>query len=280
MISARPLIRMNLRSELDVDVSGKVALITGGGTGVGRATGLALARLGCSVAINYSRSRESAEETVAAISSLGVRAIAVRADVSDDQQCVDMVRETVEQLGGLDVLVCSAGTTEFIPHHDLAAVTSETWDKLFGVNLKGPFQVARAAYPHLKKVRGEIISVSSIAGITGNGSSIPYCTSKAALNTLTISLARVMAPEVRVNAVAPGFITGRWLEEGLGEQYESVKQAFEQAVPLQQVCTPEDVAACLVSIITGADLVTGQVIVCDGGMTIQGPQVTVAEPGQ
>ncbi|MFT7639789.1 MAG: 3-oxoacyl-[acyl-carrier protein] reductase [Pirellulaceae bacterium] len=259
-----------------MDVRGKVALVTGGGTGVGRATALTLARLGCSVAVNYSRSREGAEETAAEVASLGVRSLAIQADVSDDAQCVRLVDETVKSLGGLDVLVCSAGVTEFIPHDDLAAVTSDTWDKLLGVNLKGPFQVSRAAYPHLKKGRGEIVSVSSIAGINGNGSSIPYCASKAALNTLTISLARVMAPEVRVNAVAPGFITGRWLQNGLGEQYEAIKKAFEAVSPLQQVCTPDDVAACIVSIISGTDLVTGQVVVCDGGMMIKGPQVTVA----
>ena len=124
----------------------------------------------------------------------------------------------------------------------------------------------------LKSGAGVIVNVSSVAGISAVGSSIPYCTSKAALNNLTIALARALAPQIRVNAVAPGFITGRWLEQGLGAAYETIKQVAERRSALGRVSTPEDIAGAIVALITGSDMVTGQVLVCDGGMMI-GPAV-------
>lgn len=252
-----------------MNIDGKAAIVTGGGTGVGRATSLALARGGCSVAINYSRSRDEAEETAAAASALGVTAIAVQADVSDDAACRAFVARAVAEMGRLDVLVNNAGTTEFVGHANLDAVTDAMWDRIFGVNLRGPFYVARAACAALKASgNGEIVNVSSIAGLVGVGSSIPYCASKAALNNLTLTLARVMAPEVRVNAICPGFITGRWLKGGLGDAYEPLLEYFAGRALLKRVCDPDDVAAAIVSIITGSDLVTGQIITVDGGQTM------------
>ncbi len=197
--------------------STKTAIITGGGTGVGRATALQLAGLGYAVAVVYSRSQAEAEGTVAELVALGGRALAVRADVAVDAECRAMVGQVVAALGRVDVLVNCAGTTAFIPFDNLDAVTDEVWDTLFHVNVLGAFHCARAVRAAmLENGGGQIINVSSVAAKLGQGSSIPYCASKAALDSLTVSLARTLAPQIRVNAVAPGFITGRWLEGGLG----------------------------------------------------------------
>jgi len=255
-----------------MDVDGRAALVTGGGTGVGRATALSLAERGCSVAVNYSRSRAEAEETAELARAKGVRAVALQADVADDTACRALVAGAVRELGRLDVLVQSAGTTSFIPHAKLDDVGDSDWERILAVNLRGPFQCARAARGAIDASGGgEIVNVSSVAGIAGVGSSIPYCASKAALNLLTVMLARVMAPTIRVNAVAPGFVTSRWFRAGLGDAaYEAIKKGAEQRSPLHAVCTPEDVSAAILGLVTGSDLVTGQVLVIDGGMTIAG----------
>jgi len=221
------------------------------------------------VLVSYSRSREAAESTVAEAEAHGVKAVAFGGDVADDAACRRMVETALAAFGRLDVLVNNAGTTRFIAHADLEAVAEEDWDRILAVNLRGPFQCARAAREALAADGGgEIVNVSSVAGISGVGSSIPYCASKAALNNLTLTLARSLGPAIRVNAVAPGFITGRWLGEGLGPGYEAMKAAIEQKVPLHKVCEPDDVADAILSLITGSDLVTGQVLACEGGMLI------------
>ena len=253
-----------------MDVSGKVALITGGATGVGRATALELAKRGCAVAINYSRSKGEAEEAVEAIEQHGVNARAIQCDVADDAAVRAMVAQVTRELGRLDVLVNSAGTTVFVAHPDLEKLKDEDWDRIFGVNVKGAFNCARAARAALEASgSGAIVNISSVAGIAGVGSSIPYAASKAALNNLTITLARVMAPKVRVNAVAPGAIQGRWLQAGFGGGYDRIMENVAQSVPLKRTCTPEDVAHAVLSFVVGSDLVTGQVLVVDGGMLIR-----------
>ncbi|MCG8590428.1 MAG: SDR family oxidoreductase [Proteobacteria bacterium] len=255
-----------------MQVEGKVAVVTGGGTGVGRATALRLANLGCSVVVNYSRSESEAESVAAEAERAGVKALAVRADVSRDADCRALLTETERAFGALHVLVCNAGTTSFVPHADLEGLSGEDFDRILGVNLKGPFFCARAAKPLLDASDGgEIVMTSSVAGLAGVGSSIAYCASKAALNNLTVTLARVFAPRVRVNAVAPGFITGRWLREGLGaETYETVKTFQESKALLDRVCDPDDVAEAIVGIVTGTDLVTGHVLPVEGGMLLSG----------
>jgi 3-oxoacyl-[acyl-carrier protein] reductase len=252
-----------------MELAGKAAIVTGSASGVGRETALMLARAGCSVLVNYSRSREEAEATASAVEALGVRAVSYQADVARDDACRAMVQAALAAFGRLDVLVNNAGTTTFIEHGDLDAVTDDDWERIMAVNLKGPFQCARAARTALAAHgQGVIVNVSSIAGIRAIGSSIPYCASKAALNNLTIALARVLAPAIRVNAVAPGFIAGRWLEQGLGERYETVKKANERRAPLGRVCEASDVARAVMSLITGSELVTGQVLPVEGGMLI------------
>jgi len=253
-----------------MELAGKAAMVTGGGTGVGRATALELARRGCAVAINYSRSREDAEQTVADVRALGVNAIALQADVADDAAVRRMFEQVEAEFGRLDVLVNNAGTTSFIPHGDLDKVQDEDWDHIFAVNVKGAFHCVRAARPLLDASgQGAIVNVSSVAGVGAVGSSIPYCASKAALNNMTVALARTLAPTIRVNAVAPGAIQSRWLQGGWGDRYEQVMESVARSVPLQKTATPEDVAAAILSFIAGSDLVTGQILVCDGGMLIR-----------
>ena len=258
-----------------MQVKDKAAVITGGGTGVGRATAMQLAQLGCSVLVNYSRSAKEAEQTVADIQQAGGRAIACRADVANDDDCRAMIDTALSEFGRLDMLINNAGTTEFIAFSKLDAVSDEVWQKLLAVNVIGPFHCTRAAADAMRDTAGpdgaEIVNVSSVAGIIATGSCIPYAACKAALNNMTVALARTLAPQIRVNAVAPGFITGRWLDNGLGERYESTKQAFDERMPLGRVCDPPDVAAAILSLITGSDLVTGQVLTCDSGMCMREP---------
>jgi len=254
-----------------MQLEGKAALVTGAGTGVGRATARRLAERGCAVLVNYSRSKDAAEAVAEEVRGHGVKGIAVQGDVSQDADCRALVQAAVSEFGRLDVLVNNAGTTSFIPHADLDKVTDEDWNQILGVNLKGPFLCARAARSALQADGGgEVVNVSSVAGVAGTGSSIPYCASKAGVNILTVTLARVMGENVRVNAVAPGFIDGAWLQQGLGDAYEPVKKFQQSRSPLGQVCTPEDVRDAILAFIEGSDLVTGQVLVCDGGVTIAG----------
>lgn len=256
-----------------MDLQSKVAIVTGGGTGVGRATAVELARRGCDVVVNYSRSSDDAAAAVAEIVALGVRGEAIQADVGDDAAVRGMIARTAAAFGRIDILIQCAGTTDFIPFQDLDRVTDDVWERLFRVNVMGAFHCARAVRaPMLEAGGGVIVNVSSVAAQVAQGSSIPYCCSKAALDNLTVSLARTFAPQIRVNGVAPGFIAGRWLENGLGESYVRVKQAFERSLPLGRVCEPADVAAAILSLVTGSPLVTGQTLTVDSGMLIAGFQ--------
>lgn len=255
-----------------MQIEGKAAIVTGGGTGVGRATALKLAERGCSVLINYSRSRDEAEKTAAEVRTLGVKGVAIRADVADDEACRGMVKTALAEFGRLDILVNNAATTAFVPHADLEGVGLDDWNRIFNTNVIGAFQCIRAAKEALlASGNGEIVNVSSVAGLIAVGSSIPYCASKAALNNMTVSLARVFAPTVRVNAVAPGLITTRWLKNGLGDAYETVMKRSEENAILHKVCSPEDVADLIVNLITGPDLITGQIIPIEGGVLLAQP---------
>jgi 3-oxoacyl-[acyl-carrier protein] reductase len=250
-----------------MDLSGKGAIVTGAGTGVGRATALALARAGCSVVVNYSRSQTAAEAVAAEAADLGVQAVAVQADVASDDDCRRLVAAATDTFGRLDVLVNNAGTTSFIPHHDLEAVTPETWQTILGVNLIGPFQMTRAAADVLRADGGgHVVNVASVAGVYGTGSSIPYCASKAGLLNLTVTLARVLGPEVQVNAVCPGFIDGTWLQQGFGDAFDAIKQSVVDKSLLRAVCTPDDVADAIFGFLLGSRLTTAEYVVVDGGV--------------
>ncbi len=251
-------------------IKDKTALITGASRGVGAATALQLASEGCRIAINYRQSRSEAEDVLAKLEAKGVEALIVQGDVAIDDDCQRIVSETIERFSGLDILVNNAGTTSFIDFPDLNAVTDEIWNSIMDTNVKGVFQCARAAAPHLTDSGdGIIFNVSSIAGFIGAGSSIPYCASKAAVINLTISLARTLCPRVRVNAVAPGVIDGEWLRRGLGDDFESVLETKANEAPLGKVSQPDDVATAILGLIR-SNLVTGQTLTVDAGASLGG----------
>lgn len=244
--------------------AGKRALVTGGGVGTGRAIALGLARAGADVAINYSRSAAEAEEAVEEIRGLGRNAVAIQGDVADDGAVRAVVAQSVEALGGIELLVNNAGTTVHVPHDDMEALEDGMWERVLGVNLMGTFYTIRAARPHLEKNGGSILNISSIAGTHATGSSIPYCASKAAINNMTVALARVLGPKgVRINSVAPGFIDTRWWQER--EEYELVKGFLSEKAALKRVASAEEVAEISLSIL-GSEAMTGQIVVTDCGL--------------
>lgn len=251
-----------------MNLEGKAAIVTGAGVSVGRAVALDLARRGVSVAVNYSRSVAEAEQTAADCEKLGVRAICVQADVGQDDQVRAMTEKAVAAFGRLDVLVNNAGVTRFIDHADMDKVGDDDWDYIFRTNVWGTFVCTRAAAPALRRDGGGVvINLSSVAGVYGTGSSVPYCASKAAINNMTVTLARALAPDIRVNAVAPGFVDTRWWSER--EHADAIKQFAAAAAPLKKVCQAEDVSKVVVDLVT-SDMITGQIVVVDGGLGIKG----------
>lgn len=240
---------------------------------MGAATALALAKADAKVAINYNQSLERAEQVAVQCHEAGAEAILLQGDVAEDAACRSMVEQTLSVFGGLDILINNAGTTRFIDFPNLEDVKDEDWDRIFAVNLKGPFQMARAAREALAEDEGGVIvNTASIAGMVGAGSSIPYCASKAALINLTLSLARTLGPEIRVNAIAPGFIEGEWLQNGLGETYEQVKAAKAAGTVLGKVSTPDDIASGIIAMVLATNT-TGHTLVIDGGDTV-GPRIS------
>ena len=246
-----------------IDLEGRVGLVTGSATGAGAAIAIALAERGAGVCINYSRSRDEAEATLAKVKALGVPATIYQANVSNEKACGKLVERTVAELGRLDVLVNNAGMTHFVAHTDLEGMTSSKWDDILQTNLKAPFFVSAAAMPHLQKSDGAaIVNISSLAGIQGSGCSIAYAASKGALITLTQSLARAFAPEVRVNALAPGVILTRWVE---GKE-EFVQQYIDRTL-VKKACPPESIAHAVMFLIE-SEVVTGQTLIMDGGLSL------------
>lgn len=245
----------------------KKAIVTGSATGVGAASALALARRGYDVLINYSKSAREAKETERTCRDADADVLSVRADVADDSACRALVEAALARWGRLDALVNNAGITTFSGPSNWDALDAQVFQRIYAVNLVGAFQMVRAAVPELKRARGAIVNVSSIAGTLGTGSSIPYIASKGALNSLTLHLARALAPEVRVNAVCPGLITTRWFVDGVGQEgYERIKAGFERNAPLARASSAEDVAEAVVWLIDGASTVTGELIQLDSGM--------------
>ena len=253
-----------------MDINGKVGVVTGSSSGVGAATAKLLASLGASVVVNYMHGADAAQAVVDEIQADGGSAVAVQADVRSDAACRRLIQSAVDEFGHLEILVNNAGMTHFIAHNDLEAVTDEVWDDIIGANLRGVFNCTRAATPHMRAAgEGAVVNVSSVAGAGGGGSSIPYAASKAGVNVITKSLARVLGPEIRINTIAPGFIEGRWLRGGLGEDtYEAGRKRLGETAPLRGVATPETCADAIVALIERNVFVTGQTITVDGGATL------------
>jgi Dehydrogenases with different specificities (related to short-chain alcohol dehydrogenases) len=245
-----------------MDLRNKVALVTGGGTGIGKATSIELAKRGATVIVNYSRSQADANETVRKINEEGGRAEAIQADVSQDDEVRVMVQTTVQQFGTIDLLVNNASITRHIPMNDLESATGEVWNELFDVNVKGMFYCARAVAPYMKKNRGAIVNLGSIAGLTGLGSSLPYAVSKAAVHGLTKSLAKALAPDIRVNCIVPGAVATRWWE---GRE-EQMNRLAPQLL-LERISTPEDIASMICAALE-QEAMTGQLITVDSGQTL------------
>ncbi|MBF5057003.1 short-chain dehydrogenase/reductase SDR [Alcanivorax sp. 521-1] len=244
-----------------------VALITGSSSGIGAATARLFAEQGCHVVINYSRNEEGARAVARDCEAHGVRALVHQADVADDAQCRALVDATLAEFGRLDVLVNNAGTTKFCPHHDLDGLDKDDFLRLYEVNTVGAYQMTRAATPALRAAGlAHVVNMASIAGLAGVGSSIAYAASKGALLTMTKSLARVLGPEVRVNAICPGFVQGEWLEKGLGsEAYNKMLAKTKAAAALHDAASPETVAQAVLGLVIGGDLSTGEALRVDGG---------------
>jgi len=244
-----------------LDLAGKVALVTGGGTGLGREISLQLAGRGVDVAVNYSRSVADAEATVAEIRALGRRSIAVQADVADARQIDAMVSRVVGDLGSLQILVNNAGTTVFVPFKDLQGITEADWDRLQDVNVKGSWLCARAAAPHMRRAGGgRIVLTTSISGLRAGGSSIAYAVSKAGMQMLSRCLALALAPDITVNTVAPGIMDTRW---GARWGQEALDRMAREA-PLGRYPSLHDIAAGVVFLCEN-DSMTGQTLVIDAG---------------
>ncbi len=245
-----------------------VALVTGASTGIGRSAALALARNGYDVIVNFSRSEEAARNTARHAEASGARALVYRCDVSDDARVHAMLDEVKEKLGRLDVLINNAGVTIAVEPKNLEGVTVKDWNRLFAVNVLGLFLVTRAAVPMLKQSsNGCIVNTCSIAGLRPSAQALPYAASKAAVANLTKTLANALGPEIRVNAVAPGWIEGDWMKKMLGDNYEGLMARRARYTPLKRCCTPDDVAETMMSLIINNRFVTGEVIIVDGGFS-------------
>jgi len=246
---------------------GKTFVVTGSSSGVGAATALELARRGSAVVINYSQSATEAEETAQACIRAGGEAVVVRGDVAQDADCRRLAAAALDKWGRIDGLVNNAGTTKFASMRNLDALSAEDFHHVYSVNLVAAYQMIRACEAPLRTARGAVVNVSSIAGALGIGSSVAYACSKGALNTLTLALARALGPDIRVNAVLPGFIETRWLKRGLGDQYARAREAYCKHSALDATLTPEEVAASIVGLLESKKI-TGQLLAIDAGRSI------------
>jgi len=246
----------------------KKALVTGGATGIGRSAVLALAKAGYDVAINYASSAKAAKEVAALAQAMGAQTMLLACDVSDELAVRAMMAQVEAQFGHLDALVNNAGTTAKWKVKDLESLDLAEWDRTFAVNVRGLFQVTRAAVPLLKKGSNpSIVNTASIVGLRPGPQPLPYAASKAAVVNMTKTLAWNLGPDIRVNAVAPGWMEGEWMERMLGDKYDDLMGKRAKLTPLKRCVTAEDVAETMMSLIQGNRFVTGEIIVIDGGFT-------------
>jgi 3-oxoacyl-[acyl-carrier protein] reductase len=245
----------------------KVVLVTGGATGLGRAMCLQFAREGAAVIVNYSKSKERAKEVVDLIETMGGQAAAIQADVSHDSQARQLIEKAVARFNRLDILINNAGWTRFIPHNELEKLSEDILESTWSVIVKAPIYCTRAAVPHLKAHgAGAVINITSSAAYTAMGSSVIYCAAKAALASITKSLARALAPEIRVNAIAPGFV-----DTGFVNWSPEVLEHLKRKTRLGRPVVAEDIAEAAVYLAADAHATTGQTILVDGGVVALGP---------
>jgi len=243
----------------------RVALVTGSSSGIGEETARRFAAEGATVVVNSSRSTEAGQALADELSAHGPKASYVQCDIADPEQCQRMINTVIHLHHRLDILVNNAGVTEVIAHHDLDAVTPDIFRRILEVNVMGTFEVTRLAMPHLKASGdGAVVNVSSVAGVRPTGSSVPYATSKAALNHLTVLLANVCGPEVRVNAVAPGLVRTPWTKD-----WGPLHDMMKDRAPLGRSAEPEDIASVILDV-AASRYMTGEVVLVDGGLSLRG----------
>ncbi len=253
------------------DLKGKAAIVTGSSSGIGASVALGLARRGADVVINYSKSAREADAVAAEVKKTGVKAVAVQGNVAVDADCRNLAKAAKDAFGRIDILVNNAGTTKFAGHRDLDALSAEDFANIYAVNVIGAFQMIRACVDDLRKSDiGAVVNVSSIAGIEGLGSSVAYAASKGALNTMTLSLARALGPEIRVNAVCPGLVATPWFTERFGAAaFEKVKDNYKKTAILARVADSDEIAKSVVFLATPDSFnITGETLLTDGGLRL------------
>jgi 3-oxoacyl-[acyl-carrier protein] reductase len=251
-------------------LSGSVCIVTGSATGVGAACAVMLAGKDARVVVNYAHSAREAGETVAACETAGAETLLVQGDVAVDADCRRIADAALDRWGRIDGLVNNAGITKFANPADLDLLEAADFHRLLDVNVIGAFHMIRAVVPAMRRQgQGAIVNVSSNSTAIGGGSSLAYTASKGALNAMTLTLARVLGPEIRVNAVSPGVIESRWLKDGVGEAaFARVRDVYADAAVLGRVAQPEDVAEPVVWLLEGADYITGEILMIDGGVRL------------
>ena len=246
-----------MKKNVSLPLLGKAALITGGARRLGRASALALARAGADVAITFNHSAREAQHTVIDLAALGVRAVALSCDVTSEKSVRAMIKEAVKELGGIDLLVNNSGNYETV---EFEKITVAQWDAIFASNSRGPFLVTREALKHLRERRGKVINMGSLGGLMPWATHAHYCSSKAALHMLTKVMAKALAPEIAVNAVAPGMID-------LGEvAAKPFMRKMAKVTPMKRNGTGEEIAAAVRFFAEAPHFITGQILAVDGGL--------------
>ncbi|OYX51985.1 MAG: hypothetical protein B7Y97_03765 [Sphingomonas sp. 32-66-10] len=246
-------------------MEGMAAIVTGGGTGIGAAVVRRLAARGVRCVINYANSRDAAEALAV---ELGNGSIAVQADIADDAQCRALAAAATQAFGRIDLLVNNAGKTKFANHEDLEALSADDFLDIYRLNTVAPFQMIRACAPAMREGQASaVVNIASVAGVFGNGSSVAYAASKGALATMTKSLARVLAPAIRVNAVAPGYVGTGWFSERMTpEAFDKFEAFIASQTPMQMAAHAEDIAGPIVNLLDPASrVITGEIVLLDAG---------------